>query len=135
MVFFPWVDEYSVGIAEIDTQHRRLVSIINRVYADLVGTKEEQLLGPLLDELIDYAKEHFSTEEGYLERAHYPGTADHKALHAGFSAEILEVKARLDSGTRVSPLQVADFLKRWLSEHILRQDRAYGSHLLARGLT
>ncbi|MEI6388415.1 MAG: hypothetical protein WCQ50_17485 [Spirochaetota bacterium] len=58
--YFPWKDEYSVGIFEIDSQHRKLIAILNRLYTELwedsAEGKAQKSLSAAIGELIDYTK-------------------------------------------------------------------------------
>ena len=130
MDYFPWKEEYSVGIPEMDSQHRNLVAIINRRYSDLIDKKAEGSLAEVFDELIGYAEAHFKAEESLMETYEYPRLAEHAALHGDFREKVLEYKSRLGGSDRVTSLQVAYFLKDWLSGHILREDKDYGLHVL-----
>ena len=66
-MFLEWNDIYSVNIKEIDSQHKNLFSLINKVQfsdKDKPNTKEE--INKILDEMNDYAIYHFDTEEKYF---------------------------------------------------------------------
>jgi hypothetical protein len=38
---FPWNDNFSVGIPEIDVQHRKLVQLLNGMASDLIYKSDE----------------------------------------------------------------------------------------------
>ena len=60
-VFFKWIDEYSIGIPEIDEQHRYMFQLANEIqYAEI--SEAEQYA----DKLYNYTKWHFSSEEKYF---------------------------------------------------------------------
>lgn len=62
---FPWSDNFATGVAEIDGQHRRLVTLINRLAALLSEGAAAQSLEAVFAELADYAAFHFESEERY----------------------------------------------------------------------
>ena len=63
MPFIEWNEKYSVHIEEIDSQHKKIFSIINRLHSALKARKGKKVIGNLLDELVDYTYYHFATEE------------------------------------------------------------------------
>jgi hemerythrin len=129
MPFIVWNDRLSVGVAGIDHDHRRLVEILNDLYEAMGNGRNKQILGQLLDELVDYACYHFEREEGMF-RADYGEALDHKAEHENFVAWITETQSRFMEGSAAAPsLEVVNYLKDWLFDHILGRDRRLGAHL------
>ena len=63
MPLFLWKKNYEIGIAEIDTQLRNLVGIINGL-SDAMMNKKGYVIAPyILEELEDYIQFHFTAEE------------------------------------------------------------------------
>jgi len=77
----PWKDEYNLGIKNIDTQHKKLFELVNRLYdlEDSKSSKEE--LRVILYEFSDYVKVHFKEEEEYMLSIGFPGLEEHKKKH------------------------------------------------------
>lgn len=69
----------STGVPEFDHEHRQLVELTVSL-GDFRETPGE-VLG-ILEKLQVAAKSHFAHEEGFLERAGYPGLANHRVEHA-----------------------------------------------------
>jgi hemerythrin len=40
---------------------------------------------------------------------------------------------KFEAGEITSPIQISNFLKDWLSKHILQTDKAYGPYLTGKG--
>ena len=59
MTFIKWNKSLSVKVKEIDDQHKKLVELINQAYE----FKDSKKLGDILNELIEFTRVHFSTEE------------------------------------------------------------------------
>ncbi|MEI6873956.1 MAG: bacteriohemerythrin [Spirochaetota bacterium] len=133
MDFFPWKPEYSVGLPRMDGQHMQLVGILNRLYADMVGRKAKDSLSGVFDELVTYTANHFASEEDLFAKYAYPGAAAHKAEHDDLVREVLDYRKKLEADGWVTPLSVTNFLKGWLSDHILRTDKAYTAFLVSKG--
>jgi hemerythrin len=128
--YFPWKDEYSVGIFEIDSQHRSLISILNRLHAQMWDKDGPERLDAAIDELVDYTQTHFRFEEALLERWGYPKLAEHRAVHEKLTKEVGEFKASLGGARPVNQTELIPFLKEWLTHHILEQDRDYAPYIV-----
>jgi hemerythrin len=63
---FEWNDKFSVGIPEIDEQHKKLFEIISTVFDGIAERNDRELLKTAFDKILDYTKYHFATEEGYF---------------------------------------------------------------------
>jgi hemerythrin len=125
MAFLEWSDKFVTGIALIDTQHRWLVDLTNRLY-DEMNAHEPQRdeIGKVLEGLMEYTVNHFITEESLFATHHYPDAAEHASQHNHFTAQIMSLLQRHESGETVSS-DILSFLKDWLIAHILHADRAY----------
>jgi hemerythrin-like metal-binding protein len=57
-----------------------------------------------------------------MERIQYVAVLAHKAEHTKLLKQLVELKQMLDAGGRMNAPAVADFLSRWLRDHILTTD-------------
>ncbi|WP_029010259.1 bacteriohemerythrin [Azospirillum halopraeferens] len=118
-----WHPSYETGIERIDEQHRSLFAL----HGDFVHAVERggsiHLLDSMARDLIRYADLHFHDEEEAMARFGYTGLDRHRTLHTGLRATV----ARLDRlpQERTSLLVVAEFVKLWMREHILVEDRDF----------
>ena len=71
MSFIKWSEDYSVGIEKIDMQHKKLVSYINELHDAMKDGQSNSVIGDILNKLVKYTKEHFSTEEEYMQKYNY----------------------------------------------------------------
>lgn len=134
MPLIQWNDSLRVNIAEIDAQHHRLVDMINDLNEAMKIGKGKEILGKIVQGLIDYAQTHFRTEEKYFDRFGYPEGAMHKREHSAFTAKVSEFKSAFDSGKAALSVEVMTFLSDWLQQHIKGSDRKYGVLLNQMGL-
>jgi hemerythrin len=134
MDFFPWKEEYSVGIGSIDGQHKRLVGFLNELYNALDDGKGKEALGKTLSSLIEYTKTHFTAEEGIMNLYSFPGYKEHKETHTKMATHVLKLSKEFQEGEIKSPIQIASFLKEWLAKHILETDKQYGLFLNGKGV-
>jgi len=132
--YFPWSQELSVGLDEIDAQHKLLVDIINRVYEALISRASREQAGQVLEELVQYTFVHFAVEESLFRITDFPGYEGHKALHERLKQEVLQLKQRFLRGEIELDLNLMAFLRSWLENHIMGEDKGYVEHLLNSGL-
>jgi hemerythrin len=134
MAFFTWTEEMSVGIARIDEQHRKLVGFLNELYAAMNAGKGRETLGEVLSQLLLYTKTHFAAEEAAMGAHGFPGAAAHKEKHVKMAEKVKGLCEQYRQGTLASPIQIANFLKEWLTRHIMETDKQYGPYLKSRGV-
>ena len=67
-----WTKALSVGISEIDDQHKELFGRINKMLNIIVESSEIDETGKVIDFLDEYVVSHFATEEGLMKRFDYP---------------------------------------------------------------
>lgn len=132
MAFMPWTEELQVGIAEIDEQHRWLVDQTNALHDALQGSARPELVGELLEGLMDYTMNHFIVEETLFIRSDYPHSDAHLAQHNLFSSQVMSLLSRHEGGEAVG-MEALELLKAWLIHHILKVDKAYVGHLRSHG--
>ncbi|MBL0283235.1 MAG: bacteriohemerythrin [Zoogloea sp.] len=130
---FVWADYFETGFGEVDSQHHRLVDLVN-VLAQRAASGAEiepAELAHVLDGLGRYALHHFATEEALMEQ----GGLDprhlrmHRQLHADFVAQVEAMRHTADP-TRVVPV-LYNFVTSWLTFHILDTDKGMARQLRA----
>lgn len=121
-----WHDSMSVGITAIDSDHQELIHLLN-AYREVVlrPVPRVQDLGPVLDALTHYVDDHFVREERLMENAGYPDLPRHQAIHRNFRATVRKYHDRFYADPATVDLgSLHYFLKRWLLEHIMIEDKA-----------
>lgn len=132
--YFPWSADISVGIEEIDAQHKVLIHILNGIYQAIVTQAPRQATAGLLEELVQYTHVHFAVEESLFRITDYPAYEGHKAIHDHLKQQVEDIRAKFQRGEIVADLALMDFLKQWLEQHIKGEDKTYVPHLLQAGL-
>lgn len=123
MAYLSWSDDLNIGIAVIDGQHRRIVDMINELYAaQQQGVREG--VGQVIEELVDYTSSHFAFEEAMLEESGYVFTKAHKRVHELFIRRVDDYRARFRQGEDVGD-ELRSLLGRWLFGHIRNDDQNY----------
>ena len=134
MAFIKWDGSYSVGVAEIDAQHQKLVAMLNDLHDAMRQGKGKDALGKILSGMADYTVTHFATEEKYFEKFGYPDAKTHNQEHADFVKRVSEFKSEFEKGDISLTIPVMTFLKDWLMNHIKGSDKQYGPFLNAKGI-
>jgi hemerythrin-like metal-binding protein len=134
MPLIRWDESLSVGIAEIDDQHKRLVNMINELYDAMLQKKGKAVLSQIIKEMAEYAAVHFATEERYFVRYFYPETDSHRKEHREFKKKVEELRARFEADEIGIAGEVIDFLSTWLKAHIKGSDKRYGPFLNEKGV-
>lgn len=123
MALLQWVPELDTGIAEIDTQHKRIVDYINKLH-ELRQTHHRERLAEVIAEMVDYTISHFAFEEALMESAGYMFSGPHKKVHDLFTRKVAEMQSRFDGGEDVTA-ELHGMLSRWLFNHIRNEDHGY----------
>lgn len=122
-----WKDEYSIGVELIDAQHQRLFEIGNDIYNllenYLLDDKYDKIM-LIIQELKDYTKYHFKTEEEYMMQIKYPKFFSQKVAHDDFINKIEEFELQdIDQDQEKYIRELLEFVFTWILEHIVRQDK------------
>jgi hemerythrin len=134
MALMQWTEALSVHIAEIDKQHQRLIALINQLDDAVHVGNDHDVLGAVLEELLDYTRTHFRYEENLLKTNAYPELEGHKAEHDALTEKVVFLGDYFKRGENLNTVQIMQFLKIWLEEHIMGVDRTYAEFLNAKGI-
>lgn len=132
--FIEWSNELSVGIEEIDAQHKVLVDLLNQTHEAIQQRYTAQVTNDIIDQLGEYTRVHFAVEESLMRILHYPDYERHKEEHEKLIEQLNELRAKLGEGKGSISFELAHFLKGWLTRHIMETDKRYTSHFLAQGI-
>ena len=120
-----WQDEYTVGVKELDDQHRNLLNTINTLLEEQGDKYKVAKFSPALSSLIHYAYTHFATEERYLVQVHFPNLKQHVLEHIDFIMKTVGLALRIESSGDELRIELLRYLKEWYSYHVLGTDRHY----------
>lgn len=134
MSFFQWNESLSVGISQIDQQHKKLVELVNQLFTAMSEGKGNDVLDKVLAELVGYTRSHFSTEERLMQQHGYPALAAHQSEHKAFTDKVGVMVSEFKSGKVALSNKVSAFLRDWLKGHIMGTDKKYAPFLQEKGV-
>lgn len=130
---YAWNDAYSVGIQEVDEQHKVLLQLLDALHRAIrAGQGAESL--KVLNQLVEYTRHHFTMEESLMRVTNYPDFGSHKELHQNLMAQIHKVQDELAGGQLDLDGEMLQFVKIWLIQHINETDRRFGQFFHGTGL-
>ncbi len=129
-----WGPMLEVGVKDIDNQHRKLVDLANELADALKSGHGKEVLGKILTELVRYTQTHFTTEERLMDQHKYPAAADHKQLHKELVKTVTDFKGKFDRGDASLTDDLMNFLRDWLTKHIMNIDKALAWDLKGKGV-
>ena len=124
-----WGDVLSIGIDEIDEDHRKLVNIFNILNHSVKEGASPEYLAAVLEELINCTVWHFSHEERLMLKYGYEGTEEHKAEHQELIKSVKELQQKILQADKLVADEDIESLERWLTGHIFSADMKFGSYL------
>src|SRR5574344_413861 len=127
-----WNQNFEIGNPLIDEQHKKLVSLCNKVYLALLKSREngnellwESSLIEALHECTTYVRTHLAEEELLMKAAGYPDFIPHKKMHETFTLKILEMDKKFETITIGDTIVFVKFLYDWIIQHIAHVDKQY----------
>jgi len=126
-----WDDTWSVGLTEIDDDHKKLVHILQTLFGALITSQGVEYLGTIIKELLDYTEYHFEHEKMILKSKQYPNLEDHNECHNQLIEQVKTYCQIIKDQHETEELSddVFEFLKHWLVDHILDKDFLYKPYL------
>lgn len=117
-----WREQLSVGNDVIDSDHKRLIEIINLVEKSLVTINRSDLT-LALSSLSQYSKAHFSREEKIADEAGYTQVPHLHKSHEALLKKLDQIKQEIgDEWTASSVERFTIMLRDWLINHVIKED-------------
>lgn len=131
MALINWDSIFSIGIEAIDRQHRQLFEIGDRLHAAWLQRADRAAMCRIFGELLEYTGYHFAEEERLMQRMGYPDLERHRGYHAKLVDLVRQYYAQLQAGVPEIEARALDFVKMWLTAHVLGTDREIGAYAAA----
>lgn len=123
--FIYWSENYSVGIKEIDEQHKKLVEMINDLYDAFMNKEHKEKVEEIVTRMAEYTVVHFNFEEEHFKKFGYIGSQVHIAEHKSFLDHVNLFSRDLTQNKATLTFKIITFLQKWLLDHIMVSDKKY----------
>lgn len=123
-----WTDEMSVGIPQIDEDHKRFIDLVNGFSESIVNQLEMAEVKKRLHDILVDATGHFELEERLFKESHYPQAEAHAAMHAELIGSLQHLESAIEYGIDFDWIDAALTLKESLIIHIQTEDKQYAEH-------
>jgi len=128
MSLIEWRDEFSVGVAEVDLEHRDLIYLINDLHS-LMGTgATHDKVVDTLGEIFAQISAHFALEEKFMRNARYDAYTSHKESHEELLDELRDIMDRVEDDGSFEEARLSAELEQWFTEHFRTHDAKLHRH-------
>ncbi len=135
MDIIKWRDSFETGIKSMDEQHQELIKLINTMFRILRKTEEANTMDQILQDMSEYATKHLKDEEQLLQENNYPDYESHAQLHASYIEKIDHLVSIYNKDDEQAAKQIYAFLREWWLNHIMEEDKKYGSFLSEKNIS
>lgn len=124
--YFKWDPiKLTTQVDEMDKEHIKLIDIMNRLHERNEAKAPKAELSQLVNELASWTITHFAHEEKFFDTLPYSHSAVHKKIHKDLIARLQGHQAEFAKTGVLAPT-FFQFLKTWLTAHIMGVDTKYG---------
>ena len=129
MEAFVWNERYVTGEQQVDNEHQELVRIINWIIGHRRSADENQGIGKVLSDLVDYAANHFAHETELMVSSGCDPrfVQEHVRVHQDFAQKVLKLREAPVGQDDIEHL--LRYLSGWLAHHILGMDQSMARQL------
>ena len=126
-----WKDSLLIGVPQIDTQHRKLVDMIDILMQACLQGKGRTEIEGTLSFALRYTLEHFRDEESLQLKYAYPGYKEHKKIHEDFTKDITALAGEFRKlGPSIALTgKLNHSLVDWVINHISTEDKKLGEYI------
>ena len=117
-----WKDEYSVGVPDVDHEHREMIELINELDHSMGEEVSHDTVVETLGEIYANIAAHFALEERIMRRARYVDYEVHKQDHETLLDDLLDVIDSVDEEGRYDRAALSHDLNVWFSDHFRTHD-------------
>lgn len=129
-----WLPNLMTGIGVIDSQHKGIAAILDEIREGINEGQGQKAESQGFAKLIESTIEHFRTEESLMEEHDYHGKDHHARIHVMLIGMLEYYLEKYHKDQNASNADLLSFLRDWLIEHILIDDKPFGDFLLAKGV-
>jgi len=129
MSLITWRDEFSVGDAEVDYEHRELIELINSLHESAQSGAGRTAVIEALGEIYAQIASHFALEEKMMRVTRYPAYPEHKEDHETLLDDLRDIMDEVEDDGEYDEARLSTDLERWFSDHFGTHDaKLHRSH-------
>ena len=122
MSLINWKDEFNLGIAEVDYEHRELIELINALHDRMKQGAGHDEVVAALGEIYAQIAAHFALEEKMMRETRYMAYAEHKQDHETLLDDLRDLMDEVEDDGSFDEVQLSVDLERWFSDHFQTHD-------------
>jgi len=124
-----WNEGMSVGIPEIDEDHKRFISLIDELNRSITERMKASEIKSRLQHVIEDADRHFEQEEIFFRERQYPNAEGHVRSHNNVRSTLKSIQnSFMPYGLEAEWLDAALVIKQILISHIINEDMQYAEY-------
>ena len=125
-----WDEKYATGIELIDSQHKELISLTNKLFQACLEGNDAVTVAfkEAMSHMVEYVRLHFAAEEKFQQHINYPKYPEHKKQHEDMVKLILETVKDYSEGRKFVPNNFVRSLRDWILSHIAVYDKDYATY-------
>jgi hemerythrin len=117
-----WRDEFTIGLPDVDYEHRELIAMINALHESLGPGSDVPRIVAALGEIHGRIAAHFALEEREMGELGYIHLAEHKEDHERLLDDILQIIDSVESPRDYHPEALGERLSAWFTVHFRTHD-------------
>lgn len=131
-----WDPSLSVGLEELDDQHRALIRLVNEL-SEKRAQGDDDAATKTLQFLRDYMNTHLAMETELMLDLDYPEREAHRQQHELFVNHVIFFEIEKEFGVVSSQMldAILAFLNDWFLNHIATEDKALGAFVRAQAMS
>ena len=127
-----WDDAWDIGIAEIDSQHRELIAVVNQLYEFVRDGAKPENMKAIVNRMIDYIRRHFASEERIMMKEGFDGLDEHRTIHVSLTEKLLSFRSRNITDGTIDGDRLQKLLSGWLVQHFGKDDDLFREFMRAK---
>ena len=131
--YLKWDDNYAVGIALFDEQHKKIMELLNSLLDAVKQTGKTEQCSVIITELVSQSAQHFAAEEAAMKKYNYPYYKKHLEGHTDIKMKIGELHQKCVEGDMPQTIEILKFMTHWMDSHLKDVDMNYGPFLISQG--
>ncbi len=129
-----WKPEYSVGVEQMDEDHKKLLDLILQMFKVLQSASDKEKAAAIIAELNNYTITHFTREEELLRQHGYPDLEAHIKEHEVMKQKVKDFQGEFEGNSDKVSSDVLRYLQEWLINHINTTDKKYSEYMANKGV-